>query len=221
MELEETVDTNNINLPIFPMALSVVKEKLKELEKDEKKIVLNEELSKLIKNKMKILKSATQSEQASGYSPIFQKRFSVIPHCPLQSNGVLDPARNKVISEKENEENDSEKEIEIMAKNVYGAISSNLVNTYEEVMAVKPVVREFKEENYMVSSFPEMESETMDVPEAEETMQKMQYAALLVRNTEIREDEKRKMNWFIMTNPAIYKFIESKALTRDVNYQGY
>ncbi len=101
---------------------------------------------------------------------------------------------------------------------VYGSRPASAKNEIEENNTTNR--SELIEEHYMAVTAPvEAKTEILQVTEAEELMRKMQYAFLLAANTSINNDDLRKMNLWIMQNPAYFLLFERNSLTKDVNYR--
>jgi len=64
----------------------------------------------------------------------------------------------------------------------------------------------------------DVEPELLLPEEAQEVLTKLQYSAIMGTTTTDKQSDKRKIDMWIMFNPALFKLFESTAMTRDVNY---
>lgn len=66
--------------------------------------------------------------------------------------------------------------------------------------------------------YHDTESETLTTEEAEETMKEVCWASMTGNKCEVSYVTRRKLDYWIKFNPALFKLFEAQAMTRDVNY---
>ena len=110
----------------------------------------------------------------------------------------------------------------ILAQNTYGSKAVSVINNYDEAKDRK-LSSGFDEENYMNPAAAEdIKTALLEISEAKEIKEKMEYAALFgTSTTAATNTDLRDMNLWIMTHPSEWLLIERDSLTREVNYRGY
>ena len=110
----------------------------------------------------------------------------------------------------------------ILAQNTYGSKAVSVINNSDEAKDRK-LSSGFDEENYMNPAAAEdIKTALLEISEAKEIKEKMEYAALLgTSTTAATNTDLRDMNLWIMTHPSEWLLIERDSLTREVNYRGY
>ena len=110
----------------------------------------------------------------------------------------------------------------IGTQNLYGAQGVPVISNYTEKTGTSARSEEPEEEDHPATVIVgEKESAEMLEPlEAKETMETIQYAFMLGTTTsQVSNEDLRKLNLWIMQNPAYFQLFERTALTRDVNYR--
>ena len=110
----------------------------------------------------------------------------------------------------------------ILAQNTYGSKAVSVINNSDEAKDRK-LSSGFDEENYMNPAAAEdIKTALLEISEAKEIKEKMEYAALFgTSTTAATNTDLRDMNLWIMTHPSEWLLIERDSLTREVNYRGY
>ncbi len=64
------------------------------------------------------------------------------------------------------------------------------------------------------------ERDHLTVMEAQEALKEIQYAAITGTDVSVRDDTKRRLHYWIMFNPALFKMMETTmTFTSNVNYK--
>ena len=77
------------------------------------------------------------------------------------------------------------------------------------------------EEEYATTHAPDTERELLSASEAKELFMDMQYATVTGAASDINFDDRRKFNYWIMFNRALFGIFELEGVTREVNYAAY
>lgn len=88
--------------------------------------------------------------------------------------------------------------------------------SYEEI-AVSPSVYQSDEES-ISKNFSETTSLLIDAEEAEEIFVDAEYATAVGSMTDVSNEKRESLDWFIKCHPSYFGLIQSKAFTRDVNF---
>jgi len=73
---------------------------------------------------------------------------------------------------------------------------------------------------WSTSAVTDIQSDLIDATEAQEKIIEVQYAAVMGNSTEINSEKLRRLNLYILFNPAEFKMIESLyAVTSNVDYR--
>ena len=74
------------------------------------------------------------------------------------------------------------------------------------------------DEYTLKAAVPETASEVLTEEEANDTIKKIEYAALFGTNHDVSPEERRKLSWYIRFNPSYFSIFTANSLTNDVNY---
>ena len=77
------------------------------------------------------------------------------------------------------------------------------------------------DEEYTANHAADTERELLSASEAKELFMDMQYATATGAASDINFDARRKFNYWIMFNKALFGMFESEGVTREVNYAAY
>ena len=196
MELEDAINSLGQKYPFFPVALSVVEEKAKE----------EAELESVKRPKDELPRDELERKRIEGASVENVEK--------AEDNNSLSQA------------NYSFNEL-ILAQNTYGSKAVSVINNYDDNHYDEAKDRKlssgFDEENYMNPAAAEdIKTALLEISEAKEIKEKMEYAALFgTSTTAATNTDLRDMNLWIMTHPSEWLLIERDSLTREVNYRGY
>ena len=82
----------------------------------------------------------------------------------------------------------------------------------------KAAAQYIQEENYATNHAPDAEQKLLSASEAKELFMDMQYATVTRAASDINFDDRRKFNYWIMFNRALFGIFELEGVTREVNY---
>jgi len=85
----------------------------------------------------------------------------------------------------------------------------------------KATAKYIQEEEYATNHAQDTERDLLSASEAKELFMDMQYAMVTGASSDINFDDRRKFNYWIMFNRALFGMFESEGVTREVNYAAY
>ncbi len=135
------------------------------------------------------------------------------------TGGLIDAEVSEDVSEIEKLTSDDSMDYALLHQQPEASYSLNL-DYLSELAGIRSSSVEYENDD-AGKKYGDAGSETLTTEEAEEAMEDVCWASMTGNKCEISYVTRRKLNYWIMFNPANFKLFEAQAMTRDVNYSEF